>query len=37
LIKNTHLAVARFTQWNSDIEQLAKAYNESVILKPITE
>ena len=37
IIKNTHLPKTRFTQWNTDIEQLTRAYNESVILKPITE
>lgn len=37
LIKNTHLSTAKFAQWNIDIEQLGKTYNESVILKPITE
>lgn len=37
IIKNTHLPKTRFSQWNTDIEQLTKAYNESVILKPVTE
>jgi hypothetical protein len=36
LIKNTHVTKANFAQWNKDIEALAKAYNESVILKPIS-
>lgn len=37
LVKNTHLPIAKFAQWNADIEQLSKTYNESIILKPITE
>jgi hypothetical protein len=37
LIKNTHLVKAKFDQWNKDIEQLAKTYNESIIIKPVTE
>ncbi|RKR83463.1 transglutaminase superfamily protein [Mucilaginibacter gracilis] len=37
LIKNTHLAATKFEQWNKDIEQLAKTYNESVVLKPINQ
>jgi len=37
LIKNTHLASANFAQWNKDIEQLTKAYNETVVLKPVSE
>jgi hypothetical protein len=37
LIKNTHLSVAKFVQWNTDIEQLAKSYNDNVTLKPISE
>jgi len=37
LIKNTHFSKTQFTQWNKDIEQLAKAYNETVILKPSSE
>ncbi len=37
LIKNTHLSASKFEQWNKDIEQLTKTYNESVILKPISE
>lgn len=37
LIKNTHLPKAKFEQWNKDIEQLNKTYNESVTLKPISE
>lgn len=36
-IKNTHLVTAKFPQWNKDIEQLTKSYNESIVLKPITE
>ena len=34
LIKNTHLATSKFAQWNKDIEQLAKTYNNNVTLKP---
>jgi transglutaminase-like putative cysteine protease len=37
LIKNTHLPVSKFAQWNRDIEQLAKTYNETVTLKPANE
>ncbi|BAU54453.1 transglutaminase-like domain-containing protein [Mucilaginibacter gotjawali] len=37
LIKNTHLTVAKFAQWNKDIEQLAKTYNETITLKPVSE
>ncbi|MBS1529072.1 MAG: hypothetical protein JSU01_02090, partial [Bacteroidetes bacterium] len=37
LIKNTHLAKSKFAQWNKDIEQLAKAYNDNITLKPITK
>jgi hypothetical protein len=37
LIKNTHMPVAKFAQWNNDIDQLAKAYNQNIILKPTTE
>jgi len=37
LIKNTHLATSKFAQWNRDIEQLAKTYNETVTLKPTNE
>ena len=37
LIKNTHMSVSKFTQWNKDIEQLAKTYNETVTLKPLSE
>ena len=32
LIKNTHLPVSRFAQWNKDIGQLGKAYNETLTL-----
>jgi len=35
-IKNTHLTKANFAQWNNDIEQLGKAYNETVTLKPVS-
>jgi Transglutaminase-like superfamily len=35
LIKNTRLATSKFPQWNKDIESLAKAYNDNVILNPI--
>ncbi|MGZ3822010.1 MAG: transglutaminase-like domain-containing protein, partial [Mucilaginibacter sp.] len=37
LVKNTHLTVSKFAQWNRDIELLGKAYNETVTLKPISE
>lgn len=37
LIKNAALPKSKFEQWNKDIEQLEKAYNETVILKPVTE
>jgi len=37
LIKSTHMPVAKFAQWNSDIDQLAKAYNQNIILKPVSE
>jgi len=37
LIKNTHLPVAKFAAWNKDIDQLAKAYNETITLKPGNE
>jgi hypothetical protein len=37
LIKNTHLAKSKFAQWNKDIEQLSKNYNENIILKPLSE
>jgi hypothetical protein len=36
-IKNTHLAKSKFVQWNADVEQLAKMYNENVTLKPLSE
>ncbi|WCT10064.1 transglutaminase-like domain-containing protein [Mucilaginibacter jinjuensis] len=36
LIKNTHLNQAKFEQWNKDLEQLNKAYNETVVLKPLS-
>jgi transglutaminase-like putative cysteine protease len=32
VIKNPRLSRARFKQWNSDVEQLAKAYNEQIVL-----
>jgi len=31
------MAAAKFNQWNTDIELLAKTYNENITLKPITE
>jgi Transglutaminase-like superfamily len=34
LIKNTRLSTSKFAQWNKDIEQLAKTYNENIVLKP---
>jgi len=37
LIKNTHLPTAKFAAWNKDIEQLGKAYNETIVLKPANE
>ena len=37
LVKNTHMPVAKFDQWNKDVEQLAKTYNENITLKPISE
>lgn len=37
LIKNTHLSVAKFSQWNKDIELLAKTYNDNITLKPLSE
>ena len=37
LVKNTHLTVAKFAQWNRDIEQLVKTYNETITLKPANE
>jgi hypothetical protein len=37
LVKNTHLPLAKFVQWNKDIEQLAKVYNETITLKPVSE
>jgi len=37
LIKNTHLTADKFAQWNKDVEQLAKTYNENIILKPLSE
>jgi len=37
LIKNTHLPIEKFAAWNKDIEQLGKAYNETIILKPVNE
>lgn len=37
LIKNTHLDKSKFAQWNKDIEQLSKNYNENIILKPLSE
>jgi transglutaminase-like putative cysteine protease len=37
LIKNANLPVTKFEQWNKDIDQLGKAYTESIILKPSSE
>jgi hypothetical protein len=37
LIKNPHLATSKFAQWNKDIEQLAKTYNDNVTLKPVSQ
>jgi hypothetical protein len=36
-IKNTILPKAKFAQWNQDIEQLNKYYNENVIIKSISQ
>jgi len=35
-IKNTHLTKSNFAEWNKNIEQLTKAYNETVVLKPVS-
>jgi hypothetical protein len=32
ILKNPRLSRAKFKQWNADIEQLAKAYNEQIVL-----
>lgn len=32
LIKNPRLAKSKFAQWNADVEKLAKAYNEQLVL-----
>jgi hypothetical protein len=32
IIKNPRLSKSKFAQWNKDIEQLAKSYNEQVVL-----
>jgi hypothetical protein len=32
IIKNPRLAQTKFRQWNADVEQLAKAYNEQIVL-----
>ncbi|AYL94641.1 transglutaminase-like domain-containing protein [Mucilaginibacter celer] len=37
LIKNTLLTKANFAQWNQDIEQLNKAYNENLVIKPVSQ
>lgn len=37
LIKNTLLTKANFAQWNQDIELLNKAYNENLVIKPISQ
>jgi hypothetical protein len=37
LIKNTHMSISKFAQWDKDIELLAKAYNDNVTLKPVSE
>lgn len=37
LIKNTHLPVSKFAQWNNDIDQLAKTYNQNIIIKPVSQ
>ena len=37
IIKNTHLVTAKFAEWNKDIELLAKTYNQTITLKPLSE
>ncbi|WP_432327604.1 transglutaminase-like domain-containing protein [Mucilaginibacter sp. P25] len=37
LIKNTLLTKANFAQWNQDIELLNKAYNENLVIKPVSQ
>jgi len=37
LIKNTHLPISKFAQWNKDVEQLGKTYNENIVLKPVSQ
>jgi transglutaminase-like putative cysteine protease len=37
IIKNTHLPVSKFANWNSAIDRLAKAYNETITLKPVNQ
>ncbi|MEB0260154.1 MULTISPECIES: transglutaminase-like domain-containing protein [unclassified Mucilaginibacter] len=37
IIKNTHLPKTGFAQWNADIEQLVKTYNDALTIKPISE
>ncbi|HEX8020881.1 transglutaminase-like domain-containing protein [Mucilaginibacter sp.] len=37
LIKNTLLAKSNFAQWNQDIELLNKAYNENLVIKPVSQ
>ena len=37
LIKNAHMAKAAFEKWNSDLEQLVKTYNDTLVLKPLNE
>ncbi|GGH00837.1 transglutaminase-like domain-containing protein [Mucilaginibacter phyllosphaerae] len=37
LIKNTHLPKNAFAQWNTDMEQLIKTYNDALTIKPISE
>lgn len=37
IIKNIIVNKAKFAQWNNDIEQLNKTYNQTVTLKPVSQ
>jgi len=37
IIKNTHLTTTKFAEWNKNIELLAKTYNQTITLKPVSE
>ncbi|MET3980176.1 hypothetical protein ABIB62_002483 [Mucilaginibacter sp. UYP25] len=37
IIKNTYLPKTSFAQWNADVEQLMKTYNDALTIKPISE